>query len=397
MKPIHLSYAVALCGLNLVTAGRVLLQLFALELGATPGEVGLLFTTFFVFPLAIALPLGMLADRRSARGLMAIGMAIGMAGMLLPVFVHHKAVLYLAGLANGVTFVFTSVLTQNITGLLSRPEERARHFSNASLVGASTLMLGPLVAGFSIDLVGNAPACLSAVAFGVAGLGLLGRWGGLFPLPPAVIAGAAGTADTGPRVGVFERLRKSLTDRTTLPFILVAGILHFAQDLYQFYLPVYGHGLGLSASAIGIILSSVFVMSVLVRFWMPALVARLGEERMLVGAFLLGAVGFGLTPLLTHPVALCLVAAVLGLGMGCGSPVIMILIFSRAPEGRSGEMVGMRNMVNNLGRAGAPPLFGFIASVAGLVPVFIITAVMMVGGAWLMQSMTGHPGQPKSL
>lgn len=387
MKPIHLSYAVSLAGLNLVTSGRVLLQLFALELGATPGEVGLLFTTYFVFPLAISLPLGMLADRKGARGLMAIGMAIGMAGMLLPVFVHHKAVLYIAGLANGITFAFTSVLTQNITGLLSRPDERARNFSNSSLIGASTLMLGPLVAGFSIDLVGHAPACLSAVAFGAAGLVFLARWGGLFPLPPGMTAAADSRDGAAPRVGVMERLRKSLTDRTTLPIILVAGILHFAQDLYQFYLPVYGHGLGLSASVIGIILSSVFVMSVVVRFWLPGLVARLGEERLLITAFLLGAVAFALTPLLTHPVALCLVAAVLGLGMGGGSPVIMILIFSHAPEGRSGEMVGMRNTVNNLGRAGAPPLFGAIASAAGLIPVFIITAVMMAGGAWLMQAM----------
>jgi MFS family permease len=307
-------------------------------------------------------------------------MGIGMAGMLLPVFVHHKAALYVAGMSIGITFAFTSVLIQNITGLLSRPEERARNFSNASLVGASTLMLGPLVAGFTIDTIGHAAACLSSVVIGAAGIALLARWGGLFPLPRGMTAGKGAAA---PRGSALARVRESLADRTTLPIIMVAAILHFSQDLFQFYLPVYGYQLGLSASVIGIILASVFVMSVVVRFWLPGLVTRLGEERMLITAFLLSAIGFGLTPLLTHPVALCLVAGILGVGMGCGSPVIMMLIFSHAPEGRSGEMVGMRNTVNNLGRAGAPPLFGYIASAAGLGPVFAISASLMVAGAWM--------------
>ena len=175
MKPIHLTYAIGLAGFTLVTAGRVMLQLYALELGATPGEVGVLFSTYFIFPLLISFPLGLLADRVSSRGLLALGMAMGAGGMLVPALVQGMPALYFAGMMIGITFAFTSVLIQNITGLLSRPEERARNFSNASLVGASTLMLGPLVAGFGIDLVGHAGACLSSVGMGVVAMAMLGR------------------------------------------------------------------------------------------------------------------------------------------------------------------------------------------------------------------------------
>ncbi len=386
MKPIHLTYAIALAGFTLVTAGRVMLQLYALELGATPGEVGVLFSTYFIFPLLISFPLGLLADRVSSRGLLALGMAFGAGGMLVPALVEGMPALYFAGVMIGITFAFTSVLIQNITGLLSRPDERARNFSNASLVGASTLMLGPLVAGFGIDLVGHAGACLSSVALGVVAIAMLARWGGLFPKPGSRPRrpGSAASASTGRLAAAWTSLRESLADRKSLPIIVVGSILHFGQDLYQFYLPVYAHDLGLSASVIGIILASVFIMSVVVRAWLPMLVKRLGEERLLIMAFVLGAVGFACTPLLANPVALCLLAGLFGMGMGVGSPVIMMLIFAHAPEGRSGEMVGMRNTANNLGRAGAPPLFGFIASAAGLMPVFAISAAMMVGGAWIM-------------
>lgn len=386
MKPIHLTYFIGLAGFTLVTAGRVALQLYALELGATPGEVGVLFSTYFLFPLLISFPLGLLADRVSSRGLLALGMAIGAGGMLVPALVQGMPALYFAGVMIGITFAFTSVLIQNITGLLSRPEERARNFSNASLVGASTLMLGPLVAGFGIDLFGHAGACLSGVVLGVLAMAMLARWGGVLPKPGSRkrVSAPAVPATTGRLAAAWVSLRESLADRKSLPIIVVGSILHFGQDLYQFYLPVYAHDLGLSASVIGIILACVFVMSVVVRAWLPMLVKRFGEERLLIMAFVLGALGFTFTPMLAHPVALCLLAGLFGLGMGVGSPVIMMLIFAHAPEGRSGEMVGMRNTANNLGRAGAPPVFGFIASVAGLIPVFAISAGMMVAGAWVM-------------
>ncbi len=394
MTPIHLSYTVAVFAYTLVTAGRVVLPLFALDMGAKPSEIGLLYSTYFIFPLLLSLPLGMLADRHSPRGLLLLGLAIGCVGMLLPALFHQMPVLYVAGILIGISFAFTSVLIQNLTGLLSQPTERARNFSNASLFGASTLMFGPLVAGFGIDLSGHAMACLYTVALGLVAMGLLARWGHLFPDPvgvprPASTTSMAGkdtksTSATRTRAvaGLWLGLRERLADRTSLRIIMIGMVIHIGQDLYQFYLPVYGHSLGLSASMIGIIMASVFIMSCLVRVWLPALVTRLGEEGMLMTAFCLGALGFALTPLFQHPLALCLVASVFGIGMGCGSPVIMMLIFSHAPAGRSGETVGMRHTANNIGRAIAPPVFGFITSLAGLVPVFALSAGMMAAAAW---------------
>lgn len=386
LTPIHLSYVVAVFAYTLVTAGRVVLPLFALDMGAKPSEIGLLYSTYFIFPLLLSLPLGMLADRHSPRGLLLLGLAIGCVGMLMPALFHQMPVLYGAGILIGISFAFTSVLIQNLTGLLSRPEERARNFSNASLFGASTLMFGPLVAGFGIDLSGHAMACVYTVALGLVAMGLLARWGHLFPDPvgvPRPAAQAVQTTKAGKTgAGLWQGLRERLADRTSLRIIMIGMVIHIGQDLYQFYLPVYGHSLGLSASMIGIIMASVFIMSCLVRVWLPALVMRLGEERMLMTAFCLGALGFALTPLFQHPLALCLVATVFGIGMGCGSPVIMMLIFSHAPAGRSGETVGMRHTANNIGRAVAPPVFGFITSLAGLLPVFALSAAMMAAAAW---------------
>jgi MFS family permease len=158
------------------------------------------------------------------------------------------------------------------------------------------------------------------------------------------------------------------------------------QDLFQFYIPVYGHGIGMSGSAIGAVLATFAIAVFVVRFVMPRLVARLGEERLLAYSFYFAAAGFAGVPFFTSPVALAMVAFIFGLGMGCGQPVTTMMLFSRSAEGRSGETLGLRQVVNNVMRVSAPTLFGFVATGFGLFPVFWINALMMAAGGWLTRS-----------
>jgi hypothetical protein len=60
-----------------------------------------------------------------------------------------------------------------------------------------------------------------------------------------------------------------------------------------------------------------------------------------------------------------------------------MLIFSRAPEGRSGEALGMRVTINQITHIAVPVLFGTIGSVFGVAPVFITNALILAGGGLL--------------
>jgi predicted MFS family arabinose efflux permease len=168
--------------------------------------------------------------------------------------------------------------------------------------------------------------------------------------------------------------------------LATSSLMQVGQDLFQFYIPVYGHGIGLSGSAIGAVLAAFAVAIFVVRFAMPRLIARLGEERMLAYSFYLAAAGFAAVPFFTSVVPLAIVAFVFGLGMGCGQPVTTMMLFTRSAEGRSGETLGLRQVVNNALRVSAPTLFGFVASGFGLFPVFWINALMMAAGGWLTRS-----------
>mgnify|MGYP003346847467 FL=1 len=124
--------------------------------------------------------------------------------------------------------------------------------------------------------------------------------------------------------------------------LAIGALVQLGTDLFQFYIPVYGVGIGLSASAIGALLSTFAVASFIIRFTLPQLIKRWGEAKLLAYSFYLAALGFALVPLFTSGLMLALVSFIFGLGTGCGQPIATMLMFSRAADGRSGEALGLQ-------------------------------------------------------
>jgi MFS family permease len=123
----------------------------------------------------------------------------------------------------------------------------------------------------------------------------------------------------------------------------------------------------------------------IVRSVMPHLVKRSGEERVLAVSLLLAAVVCLVFPFVTSFAALLAISFVLGMGLGCGSPLSMMLAYNRAPEGRSGEAMGLRQMVNKGTEVLVPFVFGTLSTALGMVPVFWLDAGLLAVAAALMR------------
>lgn len=354
---------------NFVAAGaaRVLFTLFALQLGASATEIGLLGGLLFLFPLLLSWPVGALADRMGARGLLLFASTCGAVSLVLPYFFRSMPALYAASALNGLALAFFHVTLQNNIGTLSKPEERARNFGNFSLIGAVTSFVGPLMAGISIDHLGHAVACLVVASQSLIAIVLLLIWGGVFPPGKPQAPRVAGT-------------QRKLIDRNVLRMLLFSGLVQLGYDLFQFYLPIYAHSIGLSATAIGIVLAALAAAAFIVRLFLPGLVKRVAGEKLLAWVFLFGAIGFALVPLTTNALTLGAVAFVFGLGMGLGIPLTVILMFSQSAEGRSGQTLGLRLTANNFVRLVGPVVFGAVGAALGLAAVFWIIGGMLAAG-----------------
>src|SRR5690606_35236613 len=119
----------------------------------------------------------------------------------------------------------------------------------------------------------------------------------------------------------------------------------------------------------------------IVRTVLPQIVSHFGEERVLIGSIFIAAGTYLLFPLVESVVLLSVIAFVLGMGTGCGQPLTLMMIYARAPEGRSGEALGLRMSINNLTHIVVPLFFGTLGSAFGVTPVFLANAAMLgVGG-----------------
>ena len=378
---LYLTFTVAFLGFVCISAARVVLSLFALDLGAQPFAVGLLIAMFYAFPLLFSWPIGALSDRVGPRWPLLTGAMCGACGMLLPYFTHTMAALYVAAAMSGLALAILHVLVQNLVGILSMPAERTRNFSNFSMIGAATNFVGPLIAGLAIDHTGFATACLFVVAIWLASGVLLLMRGKILPVSKR---------HTGPRTHILE----TLTNREIWRTLTTSSLAQLGTDLYQFYLPIHGHAVGLSATAIGIVLSSFAIASFAVRSVLTRLVARFGDEKLLAYSFYLGAAGFMLVPFCHSALPLALVSFVFGCGMGCGQPITLMLMFSHSQPGRTGETLGMRLTVNNLMRVLGPAVFGSIGSAFGLFAVFWVNALVMGAGGVMALPRKNPPREP---
>ena len=370
MPAIFFVLAIVLLNMTAFRGSKVVVTLFAIELGAPQISIGLLIAMYSVFPVMLGVYAGKLTDRLGVRKPMIAGTLGVSTALLVPFAGPSVAALYVSAALLGASWVFYNVCAQNLIGLLSDAESRARNFSNYGLVMAGGSFFGPLLSGFSIDHFGHAQTYLHLALVPLTSVAIL--------TASKAIRGVKATSASEEKHAAYSaNLMKNVPLRRTL---ITSAIVLTGTDLFQFYMPIYGHNVGLSASAIGMVLGMFAVAAFAVRLVMPALVKRYTADSVLLWSLYVGAIAYVLFPLFDTAVLLAAVAFVLGIGMGCSQPVSLMLIYDRAPEGRSGEALGMRLMVNNFMHIAVPLVFGTLGSAFGVAPVFYANAAILGAG-----------------
>jgi MFS family permease len=175
-----------------------------------------------------------------------------------------------------------------------------------------------------------------------------------------------------------------------LATFIAGGIIGSAQNLFQFYMPVYGHAVGLSASSIGTVLGTVALAAFVIRAFMPLLTRRFTERTILKAAIFVAAFAYLLLPFFADPFVLSAIAFVLGLGVGSGQPMIMSLFYVLAPAGRIAEASGVYKTLRGITQIIVPVLFGSVGAAFGFRAVFLSNAGLLLLGGYLQRHRIGR-------
>jgi MFS family permease len=355
---------------------RVAVSLYALELGASQFAVGAIVALYALCATTLSIVIGRYADRTPPRVPVIVGTVAMAVMLLLPAAFGNLYLLGFVAFVLGLAHQIFSIPLEALIGGIGGPQRRAANYTAITLGWSIANMVGPIITGYLIDSVGHARVFPALAALVAMPLLILAWRPGLLP---AVAAQQGGKSEAGGRIADLWRM-KSLRN-----IILCAGIIGSAQDLFQFYMPVYGHSIGLSASAIGTILGTMYGAAFCVRAIIPWMVKRIPELKILTGAVFLAAVTYAAIPVFTHELVLAALAFALGLGVGCATPMTLSLLYALSPPGRVAEAIGLQKTVRHGSYLVVPMIFGSVGAVFGNVAVFLFNAALLGGSGMLMR------------
>lgn len=348
---------------------RPLISLYGTELGADTFQIGLLTATYAFFPLVLAIPLGRLADRIGDRIPVVAGTLGITAGIGLPFVWDTLPSLYLSQAIVGVTQILMNISLQNIIGNAATKDNRDHYFSMFSMAVSIGGVLGPVAGGYMAERASFPFAFLVAACVGLMPIAIS------FFLPATVRGRGTGGAASGSTLALLKMpvLRKALFS---------SALVLYSRDVFVAYFPLLGQQYGLSASQTGWIITAQGIAMMAIRLFLYRLTRTAGRNEVLLVSILTAGLSFLLVPLTESTVLLALIAAVMGAGLGCGQPLSMTTTYNASPRERTGEVLGLRLATNRLSQMIGPLFFGLLGSWAGLVSVFYVSGIFLVGGAW---------------
>jgi predicted MFS family arabinose efflux permease len=354
---------------------RVAVSLYALELGANQMMVGVIVALFSLCPLFFSILIGRWCDRMPPHVPIIWGSALMAVALLLPVALPSVLILCLLGVLNGLGHLVFGIPIEACVGGVGGPQHRARNYAFITMGWSIANFLGPLITGILIDTIGHQRVFWVLALFVALPIPVMLWRPALLPPSPKSHAEAASTP--------------SVMDLWRIPALrstfIAGGIIGSAQDLFQFYMPVYGHAVGLSASAIGAVLGMVALAAFVIRAVLPFAVKRLSEATILITAIFVAALAYALLPFFTTAVPLAMIAFLLGLGVGSAQPMLMSLIYVLAPAGRTAEAIGLYKTLRSVTHVGIPVFFGMVGTAFGFKTVFLSNSAILAFGGWLQK------------
>lgn len=363
-------FASGFLALGLVPLTAVIVPLYALGIGASPAEVGIIMAMRSLLPFLLAIPGGAMVDRYGVRFMVTrLAFACAVLSLVYPLTtsVFH---LILLQLVFGVCQSFCWIGVQTGIGKTYRGDPVVTsHLGFWSMGGT---FFGPFIIGFIWDYFGTGSSFVAAAL-----------WCGLLSILALQlsqeVSGAERAASKRRAVsGDYSQALELLRDPLVFFIIACSSVRLGAVSLQTSFLPVYLVELGFSATQIGILIGvsaissafSAFLHTVLVKWW---------SSEKILGVFIVIALLAVSSMSLTQSfIILGLLNIGMGLAIGVTQPAMFSVLGAKISKDIQGLVVGLRTS-SNRGATFVIPLFaGLTAGVISTQWTFLIVGSVLL-------------------
>jgi len=350
-----------------------LIPLYAVELGASTLQVGIIASSYMVVAAAMGFPIGSYVDRRGRRGVIIAGMAVSaVASLLLPLAgdVFSVAVFY-AFIGAGMGACSPAIAA--VVGDISHASAMGRSygwFTTSMQVGMAG---GPALGAVVASMWGYGSAFILSAVVAFMALPVAVFW-----LKEPHVEIPVTTEVTQPSKGIRP---------WKLGVLVMLGWLGTFTYAFTFgvvfpFFPLYADNAGIALGLIGVLLAVQSVFNAVARIPMAYLSDRTGRRvPFIVSGLVILSAGTALCVATDSFVALLVVFAALGLANGTVNMAIATSLAESTPPGTRGVAMGGQSTARFAGFAASPLMAGALIPAVGYMSAFSVAAMVSVLGA----------------
>jgi len=351
---------------------RPMITYRALEIGATPAQVGVLGAVYALFPIVLALFLGKNVGRFGEAKYIVFGASTMLLLAIAFSFINSLPLLILATAAVGVSHLIGVVGGQTMISTRS-PNEKLDGFFGYYAFGASLgQMVGPLVGGIVAGSDGVLPRSTSTGFLAAAGLALIALLPTFYWRNQQIAIKQNSNSD-----GTLTAAVTLFKQPGMAKAIYVSLAVSSAVDVLIVFLPLFGTENNFSPFAVGVILAIRAGTSMFSRIFLGAIAQKFGSHFLMVSSIVASTLFCAAMFFARSPLTLALAVGITGFALGVGQPLTMSLVSRIArPEDRA-LAISARLTANRVGQFIVPASAGAIAGAAGAGSVFLGLAALL--------------------
>lgn len=348
------------------------LPLFAVHLGATASEVGIIAAVSTLAGIAFSIPAGILSDRFGRKTMLIAAGVVFASAPAMYLFATGvwplATIRFYHGLA---TAIFMPVAMAYVSDLHEESKgEKLGWFSTATLLGR---FMAPLTGGALLGYLGSGSNLGFAVIYSLCLVG------GTLALLVSAKMPLADSSPRAPKTWKHQRegLMQLVSSRPLLAIGMVEAAVLFMYGTIEVFLPLYGLSHGIGAFAIGVCLAAQVITLAATKPVMGRLSDRHGRSGQIVWGALLGVAAAACMAASASFVLLLALSILIGLSLSIVTSATSAAVADISHCETRGSAMGVFGTIMDVGHSAGPLVSGMVVVFWGFKAAFMGSAIIL--------------------